>query len=63
MTHSFTFTVTVELERESGKFASREEMAEAVIEILMGAEESSVEGLGADGESSYNVTLWEVEEA
>jgi len=62
MAHTFTFTATVELEREQGKFATRDEMAEA-IEWLEGADEGSVYGIGADGDSTYNTTLWEVEQA
>lgn len=63
MAHAFTFTVRVELERESGKFASRDEMAEAIIEMLEGADEGSIYGIGADGDSTYNTTSWEVEES
>lgn len=63
MAHKFTFTVTVELEREEGKFASREEMADAIREWLEGADEGSIYGLGADGESTYATASWEVDEA
>lgn len=63
MAHKFTFTVTVEVEREEGKFASREEMAEAIIEWLESADEGSIDGIGADAESTYTTTLWEVEES
>jgi len=55
--------VTVEVERQEGKFASREEMAEAIVEWLESADEGSIEGIGADGESSYATTSWQVEEA
>jgi hypothetical protein len=63
MAHTFKFTVTVELERESGKFASRDEMAEAIRDEIEGADPGSVYGIGADGESSYTVNSWEVEDA
>lgn len=63
MAHKFTFSVTVDLEREEGKFASRDEMAEAIIEWLEGADEGAIYGIGADGESTYNTVSWEVEEA
>ena len=63
MAHHFTFTVTVELERTEGKFAGRDEMAEAIIDALEGADPGSVDGIGADGMSSYDVTDWAVEEA
>lgn len=62
MSHRFTFTVEVELERTEGKFASRDEMAEAIIDMLEGAQED-VYGIGADGDSSYEATSWEVSEA
>lgn len=59
----FAFTVTVEIERESGKFASREEIAEVLIEWLESADQGTVDGIGADGESSYSTTSWEVDES
>ena len=62
MAHRFTFTVTVELEREAGKFASRDEISAALIEWLESADEGVVDGIGADGESSYTTISWEVEE-
>ncbi len=63
MAHTFTFTVTVTLERESGKFAPRDEMADELISWLENADEGSVSGIGADGDSEYTVTSWEVVEA
>lgn len=63
MAHKFTFMVTVEIEREAGKFASRDEMAEAVVEWLENADEGSIYGIGVDGDSTYNTISWEVEEA
>lgn len=62
MAHRFTFTVEVELERTEGKFASRDEMAEAIIDMLEGAEDG-VYGIGSDGDSNYEVSNWEVSEA
>lgn len=62
MAHKFTFTVTVEVEREEGKFAGRDDMAEAIIEWLESADEGSIDGIGVDGSSTYTTTLWEVEE-
>jgi hypothetical protein len=61
MAHTFTFTVRVELSRESGKFASRDEMAEALRDELEGP--GSVYGIGADGDSTYTVESWDVEDA
>lgn len=63
MAHSFTLTVHVELVRESGKFASRDEMFDAIRDTLEGADPGSIDGIGADGESYYNVESWEVDEA
>jgi hypothetical protein len=60
MAHTFTFTVTVELERESGKFAGRDEMAEQIRDALEGADPGSVDGIGADGDSTYTVNAWDV---
>lgn len=60
---SFRFTVTVELNRESGKFASREELAEQLTEALESANPGSVDGVGADSDSTYAVDDWSVEEA
>lgn len=62
MAHRFTFTVEVELERSEGKFAARDEMADAIIDMLEGAEDG-VYGIGSDGDSSYDVTGWSVSEA
>jgi hypothetical protein len=63
MSHHFKFTVTVELDRESGKFASRDEMAEQITDALESADPGYVSGIGAYGDSEYSVTDWTVEEA
>ena len=60
MAHKFSFTVEVELERSAGKFASREEMAEEIIEALESADPGYLSGLGIAGDSDYDVTNWEV---
>jgi hypothetical protein len=57
-----TFQVEVELEREQGKFAGREEIVDAIEEWIQMADEGEVEGVGADGESTYTVTSWAVSE-
>lgn len=62
MAHQFTFTVTIELERTEGKFAARDEMSEQLVEWLENANEQDLYGLGADGESTYTVEAWNVEE-
>lgn len=56
----FTFTVTAEVEREQGKFASRDEIQAEVQEWLESANQDEVSGIGADGDSIYNVIEWEV---
>ena len=56
----FAFTVEVEVERTQGKFASRDEISEAVVEMLDGANEGTVDGVGADGDSEYEIVSWEV---
>lgn len=56
---TFVFTVTVTLERESGKFMSRDEMQGELEETLTQADPGSVEG-GPDGDSVYQVIEWEV---
>lgn len=63
MAHRFTFTVAVELERVSGKFASRDEMADEIIAQIEGADPGYLDGLGADGDSAYETTDWTVEES
>ena len=62
MSHKFSFTVLVELERESGKFAPRDELAATVVEWLEDADQGTVDGVGADSDSTYTTTAWEVEE-
>ena len=57
----FIFTVTVDVSRESGKFASREQIAEQIQNELEGQALSQIDGVGADGESVYNVDEWVVE--
>jgi hypothetical protein len=60
MAHTFTFTVEVTLERTEGKFAARDELAEQLVEALDYANPSSVDGVGADGTSTYEVVDWVV---
>lgn len=61
---SYMFTVTVEVERVTGKFASRVEIQEALVEAIeQGAYDAALDGIGADGESEYEVTAAFVNEA
>lgn len=62
MAHHFKFTVEVTVERISGKFAARDELAEEIRDFLEGAE-SSIYGVGADGDSEYETTNWQVDDA
>jgi hypothetical protein len=62
MAHTFKFEVEVTVEREEGKFAPRDEMADAIRDMLENAQED-IYGIGADGSSSYTVTDWSVNEA
>jgi hypothetical protein len=56
MAHSFTFTVEVTLERESGKFVSRDEMADQLEQSIQDADPGTVDV----DETTYNVTDWSV---
>jgi hypothetical protein len=57
---SFHFKVTVEVERESGKFMSRDEVQEALQEALESADPGQVDG-GPDGDSVMSVIEWTVD--
>jgi hypothetical protein len=56
----FKYIVEVEVERESGKFASRDEINDVLVEALGEAESADLDGLGSDGESVYTITSFEV---
>ena len=56
----FEFTVSVEVERVQGKFAGKDEIEEAIQEALDDANPSTIGGVGADGDSEYEVTDWSV---
>ena len=55
----FEFTVSVEVERTEGKFASRDELAEAIQEALDGADPGELEG---EAGGQYQTVAWEVQE-
>lgn len=63
MSHHFTLTVEVELSRSQGKFASRDEMVEALVSEIEGADPGGLYGIGADSDSDYDVDSFEVQEA
>lgn len=56
----FVFTVEVEVERDSGKFASRDEIEQELHEAIDGADPEQIYCVGADGDSVYSVTEWSV---
>lgn len=58
----FDFLVSVEVERVEGKFAARDEVEEQLREAIEGADPGQVDGIGADGTSSYEVQSWDVQE-
>lgn len=54
----FVFTVQVEVERDTGKFASREELENLIAEALANADEGSWTG---DDGGEYSTTTWDVQ--
>lgn len=62
MAHTYRFIVEIEAEHVSGKFAARDEISEQLIEYIEGAEESEVSGIGVDGDTTYRINSWSVEE-
>jgi hypothetical protein len=55
----FTFTVHVELTRSEGKFATREELHDQLVEALENANPGELQG---DNDGQYVVESWEVSE-
>lgn len=59
----FTFTVELEVNRIQGKFASRDEITEAITSALDDLETNiDISGLGPDGESEYEIIDFSHEE-
>lgn len=54
--------VEVEVERVSGLFASKEEITEAIISEIENANPGSISGVGANGDSEYEITDFNVSE-
>lgn len=52
--------IEIEVERISGRFASREEIEEALQEEVTSADPGNLSGLGSEGDSEYEVTSWDV---
>lgn len=55
--------ITATVERQKGKFAPRDEIIEEMINQVDGANPYLITGVGADGDSEYEITDWEVEQA
>jgi hypothetical protein len=54
----FTFTVNVHIERTEGKFATKDEMEEQLIQALADANPNQLDG---DDGGVYEVTDWDIE--
>jgi predicted transcriptional regulator len=54
----FTYTVNVDVERVTGKFASRDELGDEVREWL---EEANQGTISTEAEAEYEVTDWDVQ--
>lgn len=56
----FTYAVEVEVDREQGKFASKDDLNTEIEEALNQANPQEISGVGADGDSIYTVTEFTV---
>lgn len=56
----FSYTVEVEVERDEGKFATKDELADQIEEALQDADPGTLEG---ENGGSYSVVTWEVARA
>lgn len=63
MAHTIQMMVTATVERTQGKFAARDELVEEIQQALDDANPGSISGVGADADSEYEITDWEVGEA
>lgn len=55
----FQFTIDVEVQRTEGKFATRDEIDEAIVAELEQTQ-PSLDGLGPDGTTEYEIIDWSV---
>jgi hypothetical protein len=55
----FTVTVNVSVERTEGKFATKEELREQIMEAIEAADPQTLEG---ENGGQYSITTWDVEE-
>lgn len=56
----FQFIVSASVERDEGKFASRDELAEQITDAILSADPGSLEG---EAGGTYSVISWTVEDA
>jgi hypothetical protein len=59
MAHTFQFLVTVEVDRETGKFAPRDELADKLREAIESADPST---LDCDNGGQYTVNSFDVQD-
>jgi hypothetical protein len=57
---SFSFTVNVTAEKTSGKFTSKDELADEIRDAIEQADPGSID---PTGEGEYEITEWEVVDA
>ena len=57
----FEFLVSVDAERIQGKFATKDEVQEAIQAMLDEANPGSLDGLGPDGSTEYEIADWSVD--
>ena len=55
----FTFVVDIEVERQRGKFATRDEISNFLQEALEGADPGDYQG---ENDGEYGITSWDVNE-
>lgn len=57
-----TLIVEAEVAHVTGKFASRDELTDALIENIEDADDGEIVGVGVDQDSEYSITSWSVSE-
>ena len=53
--------IEAEVERAKGVFAPKDEIRDALLDAVMVADPGTLYGLGANGDTDYEITNWEVE--
>lgn len=59
MAHTFQFLITVEVDRETGKFAPRDELVDKLREAIEGADPGT---LDCDNGGQYTVSSFDVQD-